>query len=114
MQSKERTITVNTVFILPMAMIIFSLFGALSIAVNIGFSIGVWAIGAIMSVLVALKIGAPDLAISNDSMFILGISLLYGSFSGIFLARSLIMRKAAKVSTVDFLTTTRCRERRSP
>lgn len=134
-QTRDRKTSVRVVFILPTAMIIFSLFGVYSIS---GFELSVmcaWVVS--LSVMTMLGINlleflgfprsatysyehrkliitgswtplflmmtvfftrysvgvatAKELAITHDVYFPLGVSVVYGIFSGAFLSRSLVI-----------------------
>jgi len=137
-QSKSRVVKVKTVFILPLAMTLFSLFGVYSVYGLTLINLVFWGLGLILALVLGLKLAYPKLVsysaldnklsiagswaplalmmaifftkyfmgfalarglpIINDMVFITCISLVYGVFSGTFLARSLVMFKASKSS----------------
>jgi hypothetical protein len=135
-QSKQREVKVNTVFILPIAMTLFSFFGVYSVFGISLLSLGLWGLALVLVLILALKLAYPklvsyskqdnkltipgswvplclmmaifftkyvvgfavarQLSIVDGMLFMLLISVLYGAFSGIFIARSLVMFKASK------------------
>ena len=58
-QTKERAVKVKTVFILPLAMIIFSFFGVYSIFSFSLLAISLWLFGLILTLITGLKLGYP-------------------------------------------------------
>jgi len=74
-QSKERIVKVKTVFILPIAMIIFSFFGVSS---AFGFSVltmSLWVIGLLSTLVLGLKLAYPRLvsfSVQNNKLTIPG------------------------------------------
>jgi len=60
-QSKERVVKVKTVFILPIAMIIFSFFGVSSVFGLSLFTISLWLLGLAITLVVGLKLAYPKL-----------------------------------------------------
>ena len=60
-QSKKRTVKVNTVFILPIAMIIFSLFGISSVFGLSILTMSLWGIGLVTTLVTGLKLAYPKL-----------------------------------------------------
>jgi len=135
-QSKPRAVKVKTVFILPLAMTLFSLFGVYSVYGITLLSLVLWCFGLVLALMLGLKFAYPklvsysalnnklsipgswaplalmmaifftkyfmgfavarDLPIINDMIFIALISMLYGAFSGTFLARCVVMFRASK------------------
>jgi hypothetical protein len=134
LQSKPRTVAVKTVLILPLAMLLFSLFGVYS-AFQLSFStIGGWGIGFALALWGGLKLAQPKqvrfsvqdnqftipgswtplalmmaifmtkffvgfaiarhLSIIDQQSFSMAVAVLYGAFSGIFVARGLVMYQA--------------------
>jgi len=60
-QSKEREVKVKTVFILPIAMIIFSFFGVSSVFGLSWFTISLWFLGLAITLVIGLKLAYPKL-----------------------------------------------------
>lgn len=60
-QSKERIVKVNTVFILPISMIVFSLFGVLSVYGVTLLAISFWITGLILALFCGIKLAYPKL-----------------------------------------------------
>ena len=61
MQSKEREVKVFTVFILPIAMLAFSIFGVYS-AVDISLlTVGLWGLGLLATLFIGIKLAYPKL-----------------------------------------------------
>jgi len=60
-QSREREVKVKTVFILPIAMIIFSFFGVSSVFGLSLFTISLWFLGLTITLLIGLKLAYPKL-----------------------------------------------------
>ncbi|KXI27270.1 hypothetical protein AX660_21300 [Paraglaciecola hydrolytica] len=138
MQSKQRKVRVKTIFILPLAMVLFSLFGVYSVFGLSLVTLALWVLGLVLALMLGLKLAYPkvvsyslknnkltipgswtplalmmaifftkyfmgfavarSLPIINDMVFIALICMLYGVFSGTFLARCLVMFKASKSS----------------
>lgn len=74
-QSKERIVKVKTVFILPIAMIIFSFFGVYSVFGISILTISLWIIGLITTLIIGLKLAYPKLAsfsVQNNKLTIPG------------------------------------------
>ncbi len=59
LQTKERDVNVNTVFLLPLAMIIFSLFGVYSVFGLSFLPISLWLLGLILTFVIGLKLAYP-------------------------------------------------------
>lgn len=133
-QTKDRKVKSKSIFILPTAMILLSLFGVLSAFGTIIVALALWFIGGFMFLLIGLKLSFPEnikynesedvfyisgswipmvliliifcikyfvgvaiareLSIINELGFIMTISFLYGSLSGIFLSRSLVIMQS--------------------
>ncbi|MCI2284513.1 hypothetical protein L3081_15355 [Colwellia sp. MSW7] len=62
-QTKERNIKVRTVFILPIAMIIFSFFGVYSVFGVTTLTMGLWIIGLIITFILGVKLAYPKLVL---------------------------------------------------
>lgn len=60
-QGKKRTVNVNTVLILPISMIVFSLFGVLSAFGLSTLTLSLWGIGLIITLIVGIKLAYPKL-----------------------------------------------------
>jgi hypothetical protein len=60
-QSKERIVKIKTVFILPIAMIIFSFFGVSSVFGLSILTISLWGIGLATTLVIGLKLACPRL-----------------------------------------------------
>ncbi|MBA6389844.1 hypothetical protein H4J38_03515 [Colwellia sp. BRX10-3] len=58
-QTKERTVKVKTVFILPVAMIIFSFFGVYSVFGLSVAAIALWLLGLVIALVLGFKLGYP-------------------------------------------------------
>jgi len=58
-QSKERIVKVKTIFILPIAMIIFSLFGVLSVFGLSILTMSLWGAGLVITLIIGLKLAFP-------------------------------------------------------
>lgn len=75
MQTKPRVLKVKTVFILPIAMIIFSFFGVYSV---FGFSfltLSLWAMGLVTTLVIGLKLAYPkfvSFAVQSNQLTIPG------------------------------------------
>ena len=59
LQAKTREVSVKAVFVLPMAMILFSLFGVYSVFGMSVAVIGLWGLGLAVMTLIGLKLGFP-------------------------------------------------------
>jgi len=66
MQSRERLVKVRTVFILPAAMILFSLFGVSSVFELTLVTISLWAVGLLLTLIIGLKLGYPKAVIFSS------------------------------------------------
>lgn len=135
-QSKQREVKASTVFILPIAMTLFSFFGVYSVFGISLLSLSLWVLALVLALMLGLKLAYPKLVsfsaqdnkliipgswvplilmmaifftkyvvgfalasqlpIVNDSLFMLLISVLYGVFSGTFVARSIVMFRASQ------------------
>ena len=60
-QSKERVVKVKIIFILPIAMILFSLFGVYSVFGLSWFTISLWFLGLAITLVIGLKLAYPKL-----------------------------------------------------
>jgi len=60
-QSKERIVKVKTVFILPLAMIIFSFFGVSSVFGLSILTMSLWVMGLVITLVIGLKLAYPKL-----------------------------------------------------
>ena len=60
-QSKDRIVKVKTVFILPIAMIIFSFFGVSSVFGLSILTMGLWIMGLVTTLVIGLKLAYPRL-----------------------------------------------------
>ncbi|MCI2282936.1 hypothetical protein L3081_05445 [Colwellia sp. MSW7] len=60
-QSKERIVKVNSVFILPISMVVFSLFGVLSVFGITISAMGFWITGLIVALIWGIKLAYPKL-----------------------------------------------------
>lgn len=60
-QSKERIVKVNSIFILPISMVIFSLFGVLSVFGITVSAIIFWVTGLIVALILGIKLAYPKL-----------------------------------------------------
>jgi len=58
-QSKERTVKVKTIFILPIAMITFSFFGVFSVFGISILTMSLWVIGLVITLIIGLKLAFP-------------------------------------------------------
>lgn len=65
-QTKERVVKVKTVFILPFAMILFSFFGVYSVFGITSFTVGIWFIGFVLTLLVGAKLAYPRFVIFSE------------------------------------------------
>ena len=65
-QSKERIVKVKTVFILPIAMIIFSFFGVSSVFGLSILTMSLWALGLVTTLVIGLKLAYPSLVSFSD------------------------------------------------
>lgn len=60
-QSKERIVKVNSIFILPISMVVFSLFGVLSVFGITVSAMGFWVTGLIVALILGIKLAYPKL-----------------------------------------------------
>lgn len=60
-QTKDRIVKVNTVFILPSAMILFSIFGIYSVFGFTIFPLLLWLVGGLLAFAIGLKLALPKL-----------------------------------------------------
>lgn len=58
-QTKERVVKVKTVFILPIAMILFSFFGVYSVFGLALLSLSLWIVGLVITLVIGLKLAYP-------------------------------------------------------
>ena len=99
-QMRARTVGLTRSTIVPLAMTVLSLYGVVSAFGDTPQSLLAWVVGAAVAFAVYLFMGIfltkypvgvslrLQPALAHDSSFALALSLLYGAFSGVFLARA--------------------------
>jgi len=89
-QSKERVVKVKTVFILPIAMIIFSFFGVWSVFGLSTLTITLWVVGLVTTLVIGLKLAYPRLVSFSGQSNKLTIP---GSWAPLFLMMAIFFTK---------------------
>ncbi|TWX45093.1 DUF6622 family protein [Colwellia hornerae] len=89
-QSKERVVKVKTIFILPIAMIIFSFFGVYSVFGLSYLTMSLWIMGLVTTLFIGLKLAYPNLIIFSGQSNKLTIP---GSWVPLFLMMAIFFTK---------------------
>lgn len=79
-QSKERVVKVKTVFISPIAMIIFSFFGVYSVFGVSILTMSLWIMGLVITLVIGVKLAYPKLvlfSVQNNTLTVPVVGPLY-------------------------------------